>query len=55
MAKLIVTVPAQTFEYEISEQLYLDYLEAEKEGDADDFFDVWVSDTWPDKVVTVAP
>jgi len=47
MAKLVITIPAQVFEYDIDDETADEYYASEPD-DQYDFFEAWVSDTWPD-------
>lgn len=50
MAKLVIHVPEQTFEYELSQQTYNYYLDDLDLGeDMSGWFDSWVSDIDPEK------
>lgn len=49
MAKLVITVPEQHFEFELSDQTYRSFLDDVEAGeDTDSWFDAWLSDVSPD-------
>lgn len=50
--KLRITVPKQVFEYDLTDDVVEEYIAA-TEDEKLDFFDSWVSDTWPEKIVQV--